>query len=107
MFYYSDIDACLLSVEETDSLIRSHLKCGKAAGMDNIVPEHILYAHPALFVHLTTLFYLVLRNGFVPSAFGTGVIVPLVKDRNSPHDKLSNYRGITLSPVISSYLRFA
>jgi len=37
----------------------------------------------------------------VPSAFGTGVIVPLVKDRNGPHDKLSNYRGITLSPVIS------
>jgi len=40
----------------------------------------------------------------VPSAFGTGVIVPLVKDRNGPHDKLSNYRGITLSPVISKLL---
>ena len=97
----SDIDAWLLSVEETDSLIRSHLKCGKAAGLDNIVPEHILYAHPALIVHLTTLFNLVLRHGFVPSAFGSGVIVPLVKDRNGSHDKLSNYRGITLSPVIS------
>jgi len=88
-------------MEETDSLIRSHLKCGKAAGLDNIVPEHILYAHPALIVHLTTSFNLVLRHGFVPNAFGSGVIVPLVKDRNGCHDKLSNYRGITLSPVIS------
>ena len=27
--------------------------------------------------------------------------MPLVKDRNGPADKVSNYRGITLSPVIS------
>ena len=81
--------------------MRAHLKCGKAAGFDNIMTEHILLAHPALMLHITTLFNLMLKHGYVPSAFGTGVIVPLVKDRNGPTDKLNNYRGITLSPVIS------
>jgi Reverse transcriptase (RNA-dependent DNA polymerase) len=41
-----------------------------------------------------------LIHGFVPSTFGLGIIVPLVKDRNGSVDKVSNYRGINLSPVI-------
>ena len=96
-----NIDMWLFSVEEIDRLMRSHLKCCKAASLDNIMSEHILYAHPVLTLHLSTLFNLVLKHGYVPSAFGTGLIVPLVKDRSGPIDKLSNYRGITLSPVIS------
>ena len=94
-------DMWLLNVEETDRIMRSNLKRGKAAGIDNITTEHILFAHPALSSHLTALFNLMLIHGYVPSAFGIGVIVPLVKDRTGPTDKLSNYRGITLSPVIS------
>jgi hypothetical protein len=85
----------------TDCLIASHLKCGTAVGIDNIMAEHILYAHPALVSHLTRLFNLILIHGYVPSTFSSGVIVPLVKDRNGPADELYNYRGNTVSPVIS------
>jgi len=38
---------------------------------------------------------------YVPEAFGLGLIVPLIKDKFSDHNKVENYRGITLTPVIS------
>jgi hypothetical protein len=72
MFACNDIDRWLFDVAETDSLIASHLKCGKAAGIDNITDEHILYAHPALISYLTKLFNLSLIHGFVPGTFGSG-----------------------------------
>jgi len=37
----------------------------------------------------------------VPEAVGCGLIVPLVKDKLGDHNKVENYRGITLTPVIS------
>ena len=33
-------------------------------------------------VHLTRLFNLMIKHGFVPSSFGEGVIVPLLKDKS-------------------------
>ena len=37
----------------------------------------------------------------MPEAVGCGLIVPLVKDKLGDHNKVENYRGITLTPVIS------
>jgi hypothetical protein len=54
LFDYSINNTC------TDRLIASHLQCGKAAGIDNIMAEHILHAHPALIYHLTKLCNLIL-----------------------------------------------
>jgi len=42
-----------------------------------------------------------LSYGYVPEAFGFGLTVPLVKDKLDDHNKVENYRGITLTPVIS------
>jgi hypothetical protein len=33
--------------------------------------------------------------------FGYGFIVPLIKDKSGDHSSLSNYRDITLIPVMS------
>ena len=41
MFSVSDIEKAL-----------SCLKNGKAAGVDNIIKEHLIHSHPALIVHL-------------------------------------------------------
>ena len=40
-------------------------------------------------------------HGFVPDAFGFGIIVPLMKDKTGDANSLNNQRGITLIPVIS------
>ena len=78
-----------------------NMKLGKAAGRDNITVEHLLHAHSYILVLLRVLFKCCLVHGIVPSDFGLGIIIPLVKNPNDDVTKISNYRGITLSPVIS------
>ena len=50
------------------------MKLGKAAGLDGIEIEHLLYAHPLLIVMLRVLFNIMLIHGVVPWMFGNGVI---------------------------------
>jgi len=56
--------------------VRNNLKLGKAAGIDNIVAEHLIYAHPAIIYHLTNIFNRMLIHGYVPNKFGHAIIVP-------------------------------
>jgi hypothetical protein len=90
----------LFNIEEVDSAVRA-LKLGKAAGDDNIAPEHLVYAHPSVVSHLKRLFNMMLLHGYVPRKFGSGIIVPIIKDRCADVGQLDNYRGITLCNVIS------
>jgi len=77
------------------------LKKGKAPGIDELTSEHISLAHPVLAVHLMLLFRMLLRYSVVPDGFGYGVVIPLVKNTEGNHYATDNYRGITISPVIS------
>ena len=77
------------------------LKRGKAAGLGGLTMEHVVYSHPVLISHLTTLFNVMLTYGLVPDAFGHGIIVPLVKNTDGNKTASDNYRCITLCPVIS------
>jgi len=43
-----------------------------------------------------------LKHSYVPSQFGLGIIVPLVKDKDGDVCSSDNYRGITSSPLISN-----
>ena len=52
-------------------------------------------------LHLKHLYALILQHGFVPNSFGCGVSIPLIKDKTGNLNDVNNYRGITLSPVIS------
>ena len=69
-----------VTVENIDKCIRG-LKKGKACGPDDLCAEHLHYAHPALIMHLKTLFKHIIYHGFVPKSFGFGIAVPLVKDK--------------------------
>jgi len=40
-------------------------------------------------------------HGVVPDGFGVGIVIPIVKDKLGDITNANNYRGITLSPVIS------
>jgi hypothetical protein len=46
------------------------LKTGKSPGFDQIVTDHLVNAHPILIVVLSKLFLLMLKIGYVPTAFG-------------------------------------
>jgi hypothetical protein len=94
-FDISDIEAALDS-----------LKVGKAPGIDNIVKEHLVHCHPSLIVHLKLLFNMLITHGLVPDSFGIGIVVPLVKDRRGDSSDVRNYRGITLSPIISKMFEY-
>jgi len=77
------------------------LKKGKASGFDRVSAEHLHFAHPCLLYCLTKLFNLMLFCRFVPDAFGTGIMIPLLKDNNGDPSACDNYRCITISCVIS------
>ena len=52
-------------------------------------------------MHLKALFQLILIHGFVPTDFGNGISIPLIKDKTGNINNMDNYRAITLLPVIS------
>ena len=83
-----------------------NLKKGKAAGIDELTPEHVIFAHPILVVHLSLLFRMLLKYNLVPDEFGRGVVIPLVKNDDGNRFVTDNYRGITISPVMSNCLNW-
>jgi len=76
------------------------LKKGEAPGIDGIMAEHLINCHPIIYCVLQKLFKAIVSHGYVPVAFGAGIVIPLL---NSGLDKsnMDNYRAITISPVIS------
>ena len=81
------------------------LKAGKACGLE-LCKENIIYAHPNVIILLKNLFNIIFKHGFVPDGFGQGIVVPVVKDRLGDCIKASNYRPITLSPIISKLFEY-
>lgn len=97
---YPQTGVASVDVETVDKCV-SMLKMGKAAGIDCLMAEHIKYAHPILIVLLVTLFNILLTHSLVPDGFGQGIVIPLLKNPDLDRTDSGNYRGITLSPVIS------
>jgi len=87
-------------VETVEDCIRN-LKRGKAAGLDELTVEHLLFAHPIIVVLLSLLFNMLFLHGLVPQDFGKGIIIPLVKNLDGDKTSCDNYRGITISSVLS------
>ena len=103
---FINADSCRFDTDCIERCIKS-LKLNKAAGLDEVLAENIVHAHPAIVVHLKLLFSMMLAHSFVPDAFGSGVIVPIVKDKNGDVSSVDNYRPITLSSVISKLFESA
>ena len=74
----------------------------KLVGVDGLMAEHLKFAHPLLMVIIKKFFNIMISIGFVPKAFGLGLILPNPKDNNNcNYAKMKDFRGITTSPVIS------
>jgi len=89
-----------ITVALVDSCIRE-LKAGKASGPDQLTAEHLQNAHPSVVLFLSLLFRGMLKHNYVPTAFGCGTLIPLLKDKLGNVNDMNNYRGITLIPTIS------
>ena len=89
-----------ISLEQIMDSICS-MNSGKCADADGLTAEHLHNAPLILFKKLETVFNAMLKHGFVPKQFRFGFMIPLIKDTKGNHGDVSNYRGITISPVIS------
>ena len=83
------------------SLATFSLKKGKSCDDESISAEHFFYAPLPLFIRLQHLFNMMLSHSFVPAQFQFGTIIPLVKDHQGNLGDPHNYRGITISPIVS------
>ncbi|XP_063961110.1 uncharacterized protein LOC129267838 [Lytechinus pictus] len=92
-----------LTSKDLDEAIK-HLKLGKAAGEDNVSPEHLKHLGDTARRLLLALFNTFLHHAHCPKIFKQGLIPPLHKGKGKdPHDP-RNYRGITLTSVLCKLL---
>ena len=96
----------VFSVEDILDAVFS-MKTGKCSDDDDLHAEHFMNAPLILYIKLASLFNYMLRHAFVPKAFQFGTILPLIKDKNGNASDISNYRGITISPIASKVFEHA
>ena len=70
-----------VDVEMIDRCI-DKLNRGKAAGMDGLNVEHLMFAHTIIVQQLAQLFQIIIHVTVVYTNFGCGVIIPLIKNRD-------------------------
>ena len=95
-----DCKAIYISTSNVIDAISSMRK-GKSADEDRISVEHLHHSPLNILIRLTELFNSMLRHSFVPKQFQSGFMVPIVKDNHGNLADINNYRGITISPIIS------
>ena len=93
-------DPLHFSVAEIEEAIL-HLPKKKATGLDRISSEHLLYSAKACAPILCNLFNSILLTGSVPSSFCQSIIIPLFKGQGKVASDPSNYRGISLTSILS------
>ncbi|XP_041453635.1 uncharacterized protein LOC121406831 [Lytechinus variegatus] len=89
--------------KDLDEAINS-LKKQKAAGPDNISPEHLIYLGPIARKLLLALFNRCISLKYIPEPLKSGLIVPVHKGKGKDVKDPSNYRGITVSSTIGKVL---
>ena len=72
----------------------SQLKCGKAAGSDDLCAEYFNFAHHKLNVLLSLCFTLFFSHSYMPSSMIETIIVPIVKNKCGNLSDSNNYRLI-------------
>jgi Reverse transcriptase (RNA-dependent DNA polymerase) len=81
---------------------------GKAGGLDELSIEHFKHAHPIIVCILKGLFNLFVSVGHIPCDFGASYTVPIPKyDSRSHILAVEDFRGISISPVISKIFELA
>jgi hypothetical protein len=92
---------CLFSAELV-SLAVASLHSGKAACFDGLQSEHLTFCHPIIYTVLSRLFYFIMLYCYVPRDFCCGLLIPIPKESGAKRAlNVDQFRGITISPIIS------
>ena len=85
------------------------LKCGKAADIDGLSAEHLIYSHPKLSVILSKMFRLILLSHRIPIQFKNSYMVPIPKGNNyiSKVMTCDDFRAIAVSPILSKVFEYS
>ena len=71
-----------------------------------LTAEHLQYSHPAIATVFRKLFYSIITSGHIPPKYGMSFTVPLLKGDSicGRSVNVEDFRGISISPVISKVL---
>ena len=89
-----------LSVEEVEHAIHS-LKSGRSGGFDGLSPEHLKFSGPVFRNWLCQIYNQICQLEMIPKCFKHGIIIPAYKGKGRDPLLKNNYRGITLTCVMS------
>ena len=94
---------CLLDTELVSTVILN-LKRGKAADVDGLMAEHLLFCHLIASVILSKFSRILMITHYIPRGFKCSYIVPIPKMKNFDSRALTrdDFRGIAISPVCLS-----
>jgi hypothetical protein len=97
-------DRHIVRVDEVVDAV-NNLKPNKGDGsMTGLSTDNFVYACDELFVHVACLLNGIFIHGSVPDDFVVGTTIPIPKNKKVNVTRSDNYRGITLSSVISRIL---
>ena len=79
------------------------LKRKKAADIEGLCDEHIIYGKEILIPHLIVLFNIILSHSCIPPSLKKGYVIPIPK-KGKDSRLTNNYRGISITPIIGKVL---
>ena len=89
-----------ISDSSVDDAIKK-LKIGKSDGYDGLTSDYIINGTPLLTHYLSLLFSLMLSHCYTPTSFCVPIMIPIPKKGSGSMNDIRNYRGITLSSLLS------
>ena len=92
--------------EEVEDVVKQ-LKTGKSAGADGLQPEHLKYGGPALVRWLLRIFNAISKLEEIPSSLKLSMITPVFKGKGRDPLEPNNYRGISVTSILSKCLETA
>ena len=95
-------DRIKLSLSEIEKAISS-LNKRKAADINGLTVEHILYGGDELLQNVATVIQQIFDQECIPESLKQGLLTPVYKNKGSNKDA-KNYRGIAITPVISKII---
>ena len=81
-------------------------KKSPACGPDGILPEHVIHSGPIFKLWLKKIFNCIIHLEAVPPSLLDAIIVPIYKGKGRNPLLPSNYRGISLTPVIGKLFKY-
>ena len=77
------------------------LKNGKSSGADGLSAEHLKFGGPSIPCWLKRIFNSIIKPEAIPPTLNRGLITPVFKGKGRDPLDPNNYRGITVTSVIS------